>query len=92
MSKKLEYTDGSYTIGTGFSRVEHQEYEGKPVLSGNVTTPHGIVEVYTQHNYSSLEFFYEGYIATRTYERYLCNQTLVRQAYKFAREMVGAEL
>jgi len=103
VNRKLEYTDGFYKNYTGSSHIhESVEKSGMICLDGSVITPHGIVHVSSRKfakgcaikGYASL-MFYQGedeYVKMRTFDSFLLKLSLSRQAYKFAREVVGAEI
>lgn len=79
---KETFTDDSSAVGTGWNRLH---FRGT-YTDGNVVTPYGIVQVYSQDEFTIMTFVIEGRMYRREWKRGYTERGLVRLAKQFAKE------
>jgi hypothetical protein len=85
--KLTDYTEFTPPIGRYWSQIRTRKMAG--YVDGVVITSQGIVSVYAQVNLTSLGLVHEGVYHKRVWERWWGNNTIVRLAREFAKDIVG---
>jgi hypothetical protein len=93
MSKTNEYTDQSYSVGSGSGNVAIHKFESKGktyyYISGEIHTRNGFVMAYSEENHTSLRFIFNGRIYLRTWRNGFAGKTLTKLAKQFSDEVTA---
>lgn len=84
MTKKIEYYEDGWSIGKGNSWL--RESEG--FIEGLVCTVLGLVDVYSEEDFSTLRVIYNGRCYVRSWDKTSSARSLAYHANKFIREVM----
>jgi hypothetical protein len=91
VAKEAATYERSYTAAkSAFVQLVEGGTHPHDYAMGYAVTPHGIVAIYTQYEYASLQLVMNGRVYARTEFRTMSRRALAIACTKFARRVVGA--
>lgn len=91
MTKKVSVRDiDRGKISKFWNFVEYQNDDGLGYYSGHITTPWGIFECYSQHDfdYASISFVLNGRLRTRTFNYFYTSRGLSKKVRDWINELI----